>query len=63
MYSSELNMPMMSEIRTLGDGFWNVRGWNSNSDTDNFILRASCVFSQDFDILGVAETHLIQDST
>lgn len=42
-------------------GFWNVRGWNSNADSDNSILRTSCVLDSNCDILGVAETHLLNN--
>ena len=44
-------------------GFWNGRGWNSNTDSDNHFLRASCVNELSLDILGIAETHLVTDKT
>lgn len=43
-------------------GFWNVRGWNCNNDSDNLVLRSSCIFNTDCDIIGVAETHLLNDN-
>lgn len=42
-------------------GFWNVRGWNKNPDTDNYKLRAKCVNHLNLDILCVAESHLCGD--
>ena len=36
-------------------GFWNVRGWNSDLDSDDSILRSECLLSSDIDILGVAD--------
>ena len=40
----------------------NVRGWNIDCDSDNYLLRESCLLKCDLDILGIAETHLLQDS-
>ena len=42
-------------------GFWNVRGWNNNPDSDNYNLRLSCILNKQIDILAVAETHLCKD--
>ena len=39
-------------------GFWNFRGWKTNSDGDDFVLRKSCLKHLDFDSIGIAETHL-----
>ena len=39
-------------------GFWNVNGWSVNQSSDNFIFRSEAVNYLNFDILGLAETHL-----
>lgn len=43
-------------------GFWNVRGWHSNQNSDNYYLRSLCVNELGLDILGIAETHLVNDN-
>ena len=40
-------------------GFWNVRGWNCVTDTDNYELRHSYLSYMGFDVLGIAESHLV----
>jgi hypothetical protein len=44
--------------RKVTSGFWNVNGWSTVKDRDNFIFRSECVQFLNVDILGVAETHL-----
>lgn len=39
-------------------GFWNVRGWNTDKQSDSYRLRLSCLEYLEVDILGLAETHL-----
>ena len=39
-------------------GFWNVRGWNPNAETDNSIIRRSIIDFLELDIVGIAESHL-----
>ena len=34
-----------------------------NPESDNFNLRLSCILGSDFDILGLAETHLVGENT
>ena len=35
-----------------------MRGWKTNCDSDNFILRDMSLKHLDLDIIGIAETHL-----
>ena len=39
-------------------GFWNVRGWKTDCNSDNYVLRDMCIKHLDFDLIGIAETHL-----
>ena len=43
-------------------GFWNVRGWNINTHTDNYNIRSLCVQELNLDIIGIAETHLTNNN-
>ena len=43
--------------------FRNVHGWNKDCEPINSILRSSCILNYDFDIVGIAETHLRRDET
>ena len=36
-----------------------MRGWRVNKDSDNYVLRASCIINSSLDIIGIAETHLL----
>ena len=41
-------------------GFWNTRGWSVNKNSDNYILRSSCLNVADLKkIIGLAETQLV----
>ena len=40
-----------------------MRGWNNNEQSDNFILRNSCISHLNLDIIGIAESHLMKDET
>ena len=42
-------------------GFWNVAGWSNAKDSDNFKSRENFLNTVNFDILAVAETHLVRD--
>ena len=44
-------------------GFWNVRGWNTNPNSDNAILRSACIKALNLEIIGIAETHLLDNNT
>ena len=35
-----------------------MRGWKTNCDSENFILRDMCLKHLDLNIIGIAETHL-----
>lgn len=43
-------------------GFWNINGWSRNANSDKNALLESCINSQDLHIVGIAETHLVNDS-
>jgi len=47
----------------VSSGFWNVRGWNGNQSSDNYLLRAQCINHLDHDIIGIAETHLLRSES
>lgn len=38
-----------------------MKGWNYDRNSVNFNLRSQCVLDNDFDILGIAESHLLND--
>ena len=40
-----------------------MRGWNNNEQSDNFILRNSCISHLNLDIIGIAESHLMKNET
>ena len=40
-----------------------MRGLNNNEESDNFILRNSCISHLNFDISGISESHLMKDET
>ncbi len=37
---------------------WNVRGWNKDVESDNFLVRNGCLDVFNLDIVAVVETHL-----
>ena len=43
-------------------GFWNVNGFNIDKQSDNFLTRDTIVNHLDLDIIGIAETHLIDNN-
>ena len=43
-------------------GFWNTRSWSVNKNSDNYNVRQQILNYCDFDLLGVAETHLLGES-
>ena len=40
-----------------------MRGWNYNGQTDNFILRNTCISHLILEIICIAESHLMKDET
>ena len=42
-------------------GFWNAMGWAQGRETDSYILRKELVTYLDLDIIGIAETHLMNE--
>ena len=42
-------------------GFCNVNGWSANSLSENHIFRESCLNILNFDIICIAETHLLPE--
>ena len=40
-------------------GFWNVNRWSANSLSANHEFRESCLSTLNFDIICIAETHLL----
>ena len=43
-------------------GFWNVNGWPVDVNTDKYKICSSSILKCDFDICGIAETHLMGHS-
>ena len=39
-----------------------MRGWNPDINSDNHFMREKCILAQDFDLIGIAETHLLNDN-
>ena len=39
-------------------GSWNVRGWNCDTNSDNYGARYNCLQLYNLDIIAIIETHL-----
>ena len=40
-----------------------MRCWNTNPNSDNAILRSACIKALNLEIVGIAETHLLDNNT